>query len=217
MDSYKYSCPYCGQHIEYTDDYCGQQMPCPACQHRITFPAIPPGSLRAPNRPKLRLKAPIAQAKETSKFMRLIAALRGYEHWNVVGQCLVPFIILAGALVAATHLHFSPQEKEASAPAPVDPRTWQRMTELDKIEPVVRQSLQRYNTAFLTHVLAEKNRTDMQSKAAGHLNPITQRDLDRRCEVANREFDAARQVFSDAYTKYIELGGKVDYREQMAR
>ena len=43
MESYKHSCPCCGQHMEYTAPYCGKKTLCPTCGHTITFPAMAPG------------------------------------------------------------------------------------------------------------------------------------------------------------------------------
>ena len=48
------SCPFCGQHIEYTAGYCGKQMQCPICGQTVTFPALPPGGKSGP---KLRVKS----------------------------------------------------------------------------------------------------------------------------------------------------------------
>jgi DNA-directed RNA polymerase subunit RPC12/RpoP len=42
MNGYKYACPSCGQHIEYTDGYAGQSMPCPMCRQPLVFPAVDP-------------------------------------------------------------------------------------------------------------------------------------------------------------------------------
>jgi hypothetical protein len=170
-------------------------------------------------RAKLRLKNPIPRAKEESKFMRMINNLREYEHWHIIGQCLVPFVILGGVLAAAKYVHFKPAEQPAAPaqPAPVDPATWQRMTELEKIEPVVQQRLRTYNAAYMSHLIAEKNRTDQIAQWGSHLNPATHRELDQRCEIANREMGDALAAFYQSMNKYRELGGKIDYQAQMAR
>ena len=53
METYKHSCPFCGQHIEYSAWYCGKQMVCPICGKTVTFPAIPPGRKGQPVRTKI--------------------------------------------------------------------------------------------------------------------------------------------------------------------
>lgn len=42
MNSYqKFSCIYCGQHIECNVDFAGRQFHCPSCRQNLTVP--PPG------------------------------------------------------------------------------------------------------------------------------------------------------------------------------
>ena len=37
----KFTCLYCGQHMECEPRFCGRQMQCPACLHRIVIPLTP--------------------------------------------------------------------------------------------------------------------------------------------------------------------------------
>ena len=120
MSGYKYSCPYCGQHIEYTDVYSGQQMPCPACGHAIVFPAVPPGSMTS----SLSLARDIPQSDPNppSRFVKLLLALQEYKHWKVVGICLLSLVLLSGAaLLASKHLHSQPTLATAGAVPPAGP------------------------------------------------------------------------------------------------
>lgn len=94
MEAYKHSCPFCGQHIEYTEGYCGQQMACPICGKTVTFPAIPSGGRRS----TLRLKRDAGPQREKWSFdlKKIWAALCNFEHWHIVRLSLVPFAIVAG-------------------------------------------------------------------------------------------------------------------------
>jgi len=40
---FKFVCIYCGQHMECKPCFCGRQMLCPACSHRIVIPMMPKG------------------------------------------------------------------------------------------------------------------------------------------------------------------------------
>ena len=102
MESYKLSCPFCGQHIEYTVGYCGKQMQCPICSQTVTFPALPPGR----SGPTLHVKS-LERKPERKWSWKLPAALTfllKFQHWNVVAQCAVPFLII-GVLLAGAAQH----------------------------------------------------------------------------------------------------------------
>jgi hypothetical protein len=142
MESYKHSCPVCGQHIEYTAGYCGKQMVCPICGKTVTFPAIPPGG----KGPALRIKRPEAAraAKWSFDFFGIPAFLRRFEHWNLVLVCLVPFIIvgalLAGAAVVRKHLGNEPVAPLAPL-LQADTNAWQKMTDLARADQLVQGQL----------------------------------------------------------------------------
>src|ERR1700678_1797356 len=97
MESFKHSCPFCGQHIEYTAGYCGKQMQCPICGHTVTFPALPPARSGQTLRVKSLERKP--ERKWSWKLPPALVFLLNFQHWNVVAQCAVPFVII-GALLA---------------------------------------------------------------------------------------------------------------------
>lgn len=43
--SFKFECPYCGQHILADTEMCGAVGTCPACEQSLTIPALPEGRL----------------------------------------------------------------------------------------------------------------------------------------------------------------------------
>ncbi len=217
MNSYKYSCPYCGQHVEYSDGYCGLQMACPLCQQRITFPAIPPGALTS----SLRITRPTQEKpaiKWSFKPRQIIAALRQFEHWNVVGQCLIPFLILGGALTAASMLRSKPQDQTVSIPAPaVDPSTWEKMTRLARTEQEVQERLRWVNSAYAGCLAADQYRAALQKQYGARINAETAKNAEQRSANAAKVLEDARQSFETAMSTYQNLGGKVDYRQQLLR
>lgn len=44
MSEFKFSCPFCSQHLQCEERLCGRQIQCPACNHLIR---IPPSVQRA--------------------------------------------------------------------------------------------------------------------------------------------------------------------------
>ena len=197
MTHYKYSCPYCGQHIEYTDGYSGQQMPCPMCQHPIVFPAVAPGKLTS----SLRLQRDIPRPKEKFQFSfaAVAKAILGFQHWKIVGMCLIPFAILAGALVASSKI----QKTDASpAPTPtqvtVDPEAMTRLTDLASAEQAVKAELAALYSKASTAKLLRQNRA---STAA--------------IQKTDQECTAARKAFDAAFAKYQQLGGTINYATQV--
>jgi DNA-directed RNA polymerase subunit RPC12/RpoP len=215
MNTYKYSCPSCGQHIEYTDGYCGKQMACPMCQQRILFPAIPPGALS----PSFCVARPAEQQpvkKGKSNSIGIVRALRKFEHWNVVGQCLVPFVILAAALFVASTLRSKPPEHPVSAPAPaVDPRTWEKMTQLARMEVVLQERVRVLTEAYAKNQSADQHRAALQKQYGGRLDPITAKFADQQSAAAQKALEAAREAFENEMNKYQRLGGTIDFRRQV--
>src|ERR1700753_3777206 len=96
MESYKHSCPVCGQHVEYTAGYCGRQMQCPICGNTITFPVIPPtkGGTKA-----FYAEKPKPKRQWAGNAGKMLGNIWDFPHWNTVLQILVPFFII-GALIA---------------------------------------------------------------------------------------------------------------------
>jgi hypothetical protein len=225
MESYKHSCPFCGQHIEYTVGYCGKQMVCPICGKTVTFPAVPP----AGKGPSLRLKRPAAApaAKWSFDFRGLLASLRRFEHWNTVLVCLVPFIIvgalLAGADVVKKHLGNEPATPVAS-PIQADPNAWQKMTDLARADQLVQQDLGAVRKASAAAAAAEKSRASLHAywhvrRAADQAiydNVMAQyKAADQAVANTQKALGDARERFDKDNRKYQQLGGTVDYRRQL--
>jgi hypothetical protein len=220
MDSYKHSCPYCGQHIEYTVEYCGKQMACPSCGQTVVFPAVPPGGKRLP----LRLKrADVARSSNWfSKF-------RDFKHWNIVLACLVPFLIvgvlLAGAAALKQQFGNAPMAAPAAAPITADPNAWQRMTDLARAEQSVQQQIVAVNRDTVAVKLQEQALRNLQIYYNGKtMDDTTRAGVQRQENAATQAvrnaqavLGSARQYFETAFRKYQQLGGTIDYRQQLIR
>jgi len=213
MDSYKHSCPRCGQHIEFTAEYCGKQIQCPSCGHTVTFPAVPPGR-GAPTAQKPTSKAAARQAPNktaaaaepgpewswTPKGMLLY--FRDFQHWNLVALCLVPFLILGALWAGASFVNKNFGNPAPPAPGPAvqaDPGAFQRMTDLTKADEAVRAEMQ--TVAMAKTALARAERRGVGEQVA---------EKQRNLTIAQNQFDTA-------YANYQKLGGKVDYRSQLSR
>ena len=218
MESYKHSCPFCGQHIEYTVGYCGKQMQCPSCGKSVAFPAIPPGQGRGA--PAAHVKVLDSSRSESGPARRrpgstpkALAFLRGFQHWNVVAQCALPFLII-GLLLAGA---FFVKSKFNDAPAPVtspavqaDPEAWQRIADLAKADQAVRDLIKEYDADRLAVASAERARQQMQKG-----DPLQARSVEEQVELAHSKLDALHKRLDNALEKYRQLGGNVDYRRQL--
>jgi len=217
MESYKHSCPFCGQHIEYTVGYCGKQMVCPICQKTVTFPAVPPGA----KGPGLRLKRAEAAraAKWSFNLKAIIAALREFEHWNMVRMALVPFIIVAGLLVGAAVVRKNAGDAPALPAAPpiqVDPNAWQNMTNLARADQLVQEKLVAVSRAVNAEAAAERNSASLHAFYHGRpADSTTYNATDRAIANAQAALANARQCFNTAFQNYQKLGGTIDYRQQL--
>jgi hypothetical protein len=225
MESYKHSCPFCGQHIEYTEGYCGKQMVCPTCGQTVTFPAIPPGGRRKP----LHLKRAETSDGKSFDFHAILAMLRKYKHWNVILSCLVPFIII-GALLAGAAVVRKQFGNDAPAPvaAPIqaDPNAWQKMTDLARAEQSVQAEVRAVNTARAALASAEQRRDVLHAFYHGkqaanqaiYNGVMAQyKAADQAIADAHSAYASANQRFNAAIQKYQQLGGTVDYRRQLAQ
>ena len=225
MESYKHSCPFCGQHIEYTAGYCGKQMVCPICGQTVTFPAVPPRS----KGPSLRIKRPEAAraARWSFDFFGILAPLRRFEHWNIVLVCLVPFIIV-GVLLAGAGVVRKQLDNTSAAPAapliPADPNAWQKMTDLARADQLVQAQLGVVRKARATVATAERNRANLHAywhvrRAANQAiydNVMAQYKADDQAVAnAHKALDSAYQCFESALRNYQQLGGTTDYRRQL--
>jgi hypothetical protein len=212
MESYKHSCPFCGQHIEYTVGYCGKQMQCPMCGQTVTFPAIPPSRTGSTLRVR-GAKAKPASRKWFENTPKALGFLRDFQHWNVVAQCAVPFLLI-GALLAGA-IFVKNKLGESSAPVPIapvqaDPEAWQHMTDLTKADEAVRKEMKAIDAAHVSVTLAEQRRREAENQA-----PFVKKNAEAELQAAHKMLDVARSRFDKAVNKYYELGGTVDYRSQL--
>jgi hypothetical protein len=223
-DTYKHSCPFCGQHIAYTADYCGQRMNCPTCGQNVTFPAIPPGGFKRHLHLK-RAEGP-RQEKWAFNLPAIIAALRAFEHWNLVLMCLVPFGIVTALLVGAHVVKTNMGEGPAMPTAPhaqADPDAWQKMTDIARADQEVQGKISRVAQAKAILDNAKANLAklhasyDKQTLDSYALKSVNQRyeAADRDIRVADAVLTATRQDFQASFSKYQSLGGKVDYSRQL--
>jgi len=218
MESYKHSCPFCGQHIEYTLEYCGKQLECPSCGKTVAFPAIPPGRGRGPTPARVKaLDAMRAQAKPATGWLRHVRSalgfLRNFEHWNVVWQCAVPFLVIGLLLGGAFFVKkkFGAASDPEAAPAlQADPEAWQKIADLAKADRTVRALMKEYATDQARLAAVQKAREQMQKGEAAEKN-----SLEQQVQLAQETLTAAHKRLDAAMEKYRQLGGNVDYRSQL--
>jgi hypothetical protein len=201
METYKHSCPFCGQHVEYTVGYCGKQMACPICGKTITFPAIPPGG----KGPKLHLKRAEPESSFQWKWPFDLAAklafLGRFKQWNLALTCLVPFLIIVGLLVGAHWIrkHFGDEPSMPAVPAAqADPSAWQKMTDLARADQDVQAKL----------ALVRQAQANLNTKKQYHAEP-------QAVAAAQNAVSAATRAFETSFQNYQQLGGQVDYRSQL--
>jgi hypothetical protein len=218
MESYKHSCPFCGQHIEYTVDYCGQQMQCPSCGKTVTFPAIPPG--RGKGAPSTHVKQ-LGSRRSTTQTQRgplrkepgALSFLRDFQHWKVVGQCALPFLII-GLLLAGSAVVKKTFSDTSAPDAPptfqANPSIWHKSADVSKAEDAVRVLIQEYEVAHMTLVSAEKAKRQVE-KGTPLQNTVVQQQL----QLAQKNLEVTHQRLDTALDKYRDLGGTVDYRRHI--
>jgi len=151
------------------------------------------------------------------KLPKAITFLLGFQHWNVVAQCAVPFLIvgglLAGAVFVKKKLGDAPAPAPAAAPAvQADPEAWQRTTDLTKAELAVKDRMQEFNVAHAKADMADRLRRQVQN-----LEPFQRKSAEEQAEHAQHELEAAQQRFDRACELYRQLGGNIDYRSQVPR
>lgn len=215
MESFKHSCPFCGQRIEYTAGYCGQQMKCPTCGQTVTFPAIAP---KGSGETSLRLKSTQAKAARQwfAKMPPALAFLRDFQHWNVVGQCAVPFVIIAvllgGAMFVKKKLG-EPSSTPIDAPVvQADPDAWQKNADLTKAGQTVQAAVSVVNQCRAVLDFEQK-----ESMRLSNSEPLQKKAADERVQQAQYKVTAAEKHFDAVEAKYRQLGGTTDYRSQLRR
>src|ERR1700677_391938 len=215
VESYKPSCPFCGQHIEYTAGYCGRQMQCPSCGNTITFPALPP-SRRGQS---LHLNRPAAKPARQWSWQppAFLLVLRDFPHWKIVAQCALPFLIIAALLYGANFVRNKTSDTPAAPTAPVfqaDPNAWQRMTDLTRADSAVQARLNEVGVAVAALRLAQRVRDDYEHKSAPQ---DTRNVAAHTLDMAQQKRSDAQRRFEAAFEQYEKLGGTMDYRSRLPK
>jgi hypothetical protein len=184
------------------------------CGQTVSFPAIPPGRAGSSLRVKNTEVKP-AQKWEM-KVPKALVFLRDFEHWNVVGQCAVPFVIIAvllGGAIFVKNKMGAPSSDNGNAPVvQADPDAWQKMTALTKAEQDVQaagRALERDNDVLEYEQLSRKR--------LNNSDPFQQKSADQRVDRAQSTVKIARKQFDAAFDKYRQLGGTKDYRSQLRK
>ena len=214
MSPHKYACPYCGQHMEYTDEYFGRRIPCPKCQHTIALPALPSGK-RTSSLRLVRSAAP-SPSKFQFNFASIVLFLREFKHWKIVGLCVLPFVLVTGALVAASRTsHPDPVPVPAPAPLAAAPQSLDKLTELTRADQLVRDRLDAVLRTFTASQTAEKNQAALRKQHRGSTEPENSQAVDQVVQRAHQDCVNARKSFDTAFAQYQKLGGTIDYRRQL--
>lgn len=221
MESYKHSCPMCGQHVEYTAGYCGTQMKCPICGNSIVFPAIPPK--------KGGTKIEVEEQKPTAQFAwnpkAIFVYLREFEHWKIVGLVLTPFLIIGALLEGASLVKKYSSDQPAAPTAPVvqaQPGGWDRMTQLARSEQKIQECMQNIARAHQALLYAEAQNRQAETEAANardsHEHEIANDHIRRASfavSEANKQIQFLRNAFQKEFANYQSLGGTVDYQSKL--
>lgn len=217
MESFKHSCPFCGQHIEYTVGYCGKQMKCPICANVITFPALPPATTAK----GLRVDRPAAAAvrKWAWKPPGIYLFLRDFPHWKIVGQVVIPFVIVGGLLVGAAYVKKTFTDSPVAAPpeASVEaaaPDAWQKMTDLSRADQAMRDQL-RVAMALRTTVKRAQTICNNSRAQYGNASPFTAK-AQEMLQRAQNNYSIAFARLRSLNGEYQKLGGTADYLGQLS-
>jgi len=157
-------------------------------------------------------------AKFQFSFAGIALFLREFKHWKTVGICMIPFVLVAGALVAAS---VSARRQAASAPAPVpatvivDPQALDKLTDLTRADQLVQQRLAAVNRASTACQKASQTVTALHNQRRGAASPAALKGADQAVSRANQALANARKDFDAAFAQYQKLGGAVDYRQQL--
>jgi hypothetical protein len=184
------------------------------CKQTVNFPAIPPGRAG----PSLQAKglSPKLAQKMARKLPGALSFLRDFQHWNVVWQCAVPFLIIAALLAGAIFVKNKlgePSSDGGSVPAvQADPDAWQKMTDLTKAEQAVQAAGKALEQANALVEFEEQARRHVDSS-----DPLQRKSADDRVQRAQSMVNAARKHFDATEAKYRQLGGTKDYRSQLRK
>ncbi|HEX4122899.1 MAG TPA: hypothetical protein VH619_19965 [Verrucomicrobiae bacterium] len=221
MEAYKHSCPVCGQHVEYTAGYCGKQIQCPICGSAIVFPAILPKT--GGKTISVEKKKPALQWAWNAK--AIVHNMREFPHWKIVGQILVPFILIGALLAGAAFVKKNFGNEPAAPTAPViqaEPGGWDKMTELARSDQKLQQCVQTITQAHNALLAAQRDEqiAGMESsRARGSQERELANAHTRRAELAINEATKSisflRSRFQVELANYQKLGGTVDYQSKI--
>jgi hypothetical protein len=229
MELYKLSCPRCGQHIEYTKDYCGKRVQCPSCSGNVTFPALPPGS----GKQALRLERDRPKVKEPFRFdlskilSSIVVFFSNFKHWQIVAMCFLPFILIGVGLAAASFVRnqdTNPKRDEAVATATQAAET-QRIAALNQADVIVQDRVKSvWKSKSAVDAAGRKRAAIHQMYDGKQMSLAMRRAVDAQYRVADEEVEAAqanlngwRHAFDSAYESYKKYGGTIDYLSQLPR
>jgi hypothetical protein len=229
MEIYKLSCPRCGQHIEYTKEYCGRHMQCPSCAGNVTFPAIPPGARKQ----ALRLERDRPKVKERFHFDigKILGAIvtwfRTFEYWQIVAMCALPFVLIGLALATASFIRKQDSQSKPKEAVLSEAQIAenQRIVQLNKADMIVQDRVRSVWTAKTALDNAKRksvilhNSYDGKQMSEGMRNAVNAqyKVADEEVATADANFQAWRRYFDTAYQNYQKLGGKIDYQSQLPR
>jgi hypothetical protein len=221
MESYKHSCAFCGQHVEYTAGYCGRQMQCPICGNTITFPAIPPS--RGGKSVGVEQRKPARNWAWNAKAIWFY--LRDFPHWNTVVQISVPFLIIGALLAGAAFFKNKFADEPAAATAPVvqgQPGGWDKMTELARADQKMQHYVQWISQARMA-VSAAQRQVDVEQKRLSLSHGSDEQQVaqanvqiaEHSLTQAQNNLTSLRQHFETDLNYYRNLGGTIDYRSRV--
>lgn len=228
MEVYKLSCPRCGQHIEYTRDYCGRHVQCPSCSGNVTFPALPPGSVKQ----ALRLERDRPKVKEPFKFDfgkilgSIVSFFQNFSHWQIVAMCAIPFLLIGLGLAAASFVrnHDSSKPNESVA-SPTQAAEKERIAALNQADLIVQDRIKSvWNSKNALDATARQRAALHQMYDGKQMSQGMRNAVDAKYKVADEEIEAAqanlngwRKSFDTAYENYRKYGGAIDYQSQLPR
>jgi DNA-directed RNA polymerase subunit RPC12/RpoP len=223
MESYKHSCPACGQHVEYTAGYCGRQIQCPICGGTIAFPAVPPtgGSKTVENEARKAVQQP------PWNLMSVYISLKNFSHWSTVWQVAVPFLIIGTLLAGALFVKSRFADEPPAVGAPViqaEHGGWDKLTELAHTDQRMQQYIQAIIQAHKTLATAQRNLEAAEKLYNQTQNPDEKQAVSGEVQSARHVLTQAennlaflRRRFDTESENYRKLGGTVDYRSRLPR
>src|SRR4051794_13993019 len=229
MELYKLSCPRCGQHIEYTKDYCGKHVQCPSCSGNVTFPALPPGTAKG----SLRLERDRPKVKEPFRFdparmlQSLVAYISTFKHWQIVAMCALPFVLIALGLAAASFVRNQdshPKSTDATLTATQNAEN-QRIAALNQADVIVQDRVKSVWKSKNAVDAAQRKRAALHQMYDGkQMSQGMRNAVDAQYKLVEEEIEAAqsnlngwRRAFDTAYETYKKYGGVIDYQSQLPR